>query len=291
MRDVFFVSSGWFKAPSAVVDPIARVPSLATRRLSNTVAVIVRDDGDVVLVDCGWSRAQCAQPARAVGRVQARLLGLQVRRGDAVVDQLALMGIAKDRVKTIVATHLHLDHVGGVNDFPDAELVCSDVELSAARGGKATQGYRAYDIATARVRPVNLGAGPSYGFPGSHDLFGDGEVVLLDAHGHTPGLVAVAMRSRGAGPCFVHIGDAAYQSWEWGLSPAGPSVLSRVQAWRRDLLKERYRSLRDCEADPRRPVIVPSHDEEVYGRLPHAPSADARAAGAVDEMRGARALG
>ncbi len=220
---------------------------------------------------------------------------MQVQRGDAVVDQLAMAGIAKSRVRTIVATHLHLDHVGGACDFPDAELVCSDVELSAARVRPPASGYRPEDIEMARLRPVYLGAGPSYGFPSSHDLFGDGEVVLLDAHGHTPGLVAVAMRSKGAGPCFVHIGDAAYRTWEWGLSPAGPCALSRAMAWRRDLLRARYASLRDCEADPRRPVIVPSHDETVYERLPHAPTAAAREEKSEEErdaaeMRGARAL-
>jgi glyoxylase-like metal-dependent hydrolase (beta-lactamase superfamily II) len=128
----------------------------------------------------------------------------------------------------------------------------------------------------ARLRPVNLSAGPSYGFPASLDLFADGEVVLLDAHGHTPGLVAVAIRGResggaGDGRCYVHVGDAAYQAWEWGLAPAGPCAISRLTAWRMDLLRLRYASLRDCEADPRRPILVPSHDATIYAQLPHAP--------------------
>jgi N-acyl homoserine lactone hydrolase len=281
VRDVFFLSSGWFKAPAAVLGPLGRVPSLHTVRMCNAVAVVVRDDGDVALVDCGWSREACAAPERTIGRMQARLLGMQVKHGDAIIDQLAMAGIARDRVRWIVATHLHLDHVGGACDFPNAEVVCSDVELSAARVRPAASGYRPEDIEWARMRPVYLGAGPSYGFPASHDLFGDGEVVLLDAHGHTPGLVAVAVRSRDGGRCYVHIGDAAYQAWEWGLSPAGPSALSRTMAWRQDLLRLRYASLRDCEADPRKPVIVPSHDEAVYARLPHAPEkrAEVRATG------------
>jgi glyoxylase-like metal-dependent hydrolase (beta-lactamase superfamily II) len=270
VRDVFFLTSGWFKAPAAVVEPLRAARGLKAVRLCNAVAVIVRDNGDVALVDCGWSREECAAPVRVLGRMQAALLGMQVKRGDAIVDQLAIAGIAKDRVRTIVATHLHLDHVGGACDFPNAELVCSDVELSAARVRPATNGYRPEDIEWARLRPVYLGEGPSYGFPASHDLFDDGEVVLLDAHGHTPGLVAVAIRARSGGPCYVHIGDAAYQAWEWGLSPAGPSALSRAMAWRPDLLRRSYASLRDCEADPRRPVIVPSHDSAVYERLPHA---------------------
>jgi glyoxylase-like metal-dependent hydrolase (beta-lactamase superfamily II) len=274
VRDVFFLTSGWFNVPAAAVNPLAGVPGFHTFRLSNAVAVIARDNGEVALVDCGWSREECAAPGRTIGRMQARLLGMQVKRGDAIVDQLASVGIAADRVRTVIATHLHLDHVGGVCDFPNAELVCSDVELSAARVRPAGNGYRPADIEMARVRPVNLSAGPSYGFPASLDLFGDGEVVLLDAHGHTPGLVAVAIRGRESGAdgrCYVHVGDAAYQAWEWGLAPAGPCAISRMTAWRMDLLRLRYASLRDCEADPRRPILVPSHDATIYAQLPHAP--------------------
>ena len=281
MRDVFFLSSGWFKAPAAVFEPLGRVPSLRTVRMCNTVAVVVRDDGDVALVDCGWSREACAAPERTIG---PRAGALPRDAGEARRRDRRPARDGGDRAgprATIVATHLHLDHVGGACDFPNAEVVCSDVELSAARVRPAASGYRPEDIEMARMRPVYLGAGPSYGFPASHDLFGDGEVVLLDAHGHTPGLVAVAIRSRDGGRCYVHIGDAAYQAWEWGLSPAGPSALSRTMAWRRDLLRLRYASLRDCEADPRKPVIVPSHDEAVYARLPHAPEkrAEVRATG------------
>lgn len=277
MRDVFFLSAGWFKAPAAAVEPLHGVPSLKRYRLSNTVGVVVRDSRDVVLVDCGWSREACAAPIRTIGRLQSAFLGMSVKPGDAIVDQLAMHGIAASRVKTIIATHLHLDHVGGAQDFPDAEVVCSDVELSAFRVRPAAQGYRAKDLEMARLRPVYLGAGPSYGFGASHDLFGDGEVVLLDAHGHTPGTVAVAIRSRARSRCFVHIGDAAYRAWEWALSPAGPCPLTRALAWRMDYVRQTFAALRDCEADPRRPVIVPSHDETVLERLPRAPASEAAA--------------
>jgi glyoxylase-like metal-dependent hydrolase (beta-lactamase superfamily II) len=266
---LFFLSSGGFKAPAAMVSKRVGVPRFANVRLANTVAVVVRDNGDAALVDCGWSREVCAGPRRALGRILATAMGVDVHPGDALVDQLAHFGIERDRVRTIVATHFHMDHIGGAVDFPNAEVVSSDVELSAHRAN-AVQGYRKVDLEHARLRPVYLGSGPSYGFAASHDLFGDGEMVLLDAHGHTPGLVAVALRSRDR--CYVHIGDAVYQSWEFGLSPAGPSRLAQLTAWRPDLMRARYANLRDCEADPRRPIIVPSHDDEVLAKLPHAPA-------------------
>ena len=50
------------------------------------------------------------------------------------------------------------------------------------------------------------------------------------------------------------------------------------------LLGVRYASLRACEADPRKPVLVPSHDKEVFERLPHAPAE-------IEEGVGERAAG
>jgi glyoxylase-like metal-dependent hydrolase (beta-lactamase superfamily II) len=177
-------------------------------------------------------------------------------------------------VRAIVATHLHLDHVGGVGDFPNAEVVVSQRELKAYWAAPRGSRYRARDLArTGRIRAVSLNGTPTYGFPGSVDPFGQGDVMMLDAHGHTSGSVAVALR--GPRGTFVHAGDAVYQSWEFGLSPAGPCLAARQIAWSRPDLARTYGSLRACEADPRRPVVVPSHDAHVFDRLPQRPSTPA----------------
>jgi glyoxylase-like metal-dependent hydrolase (beta-lactamase superfamily II) len=271
VKDVFFLTCGHLVSPALAI----RAPGDRARsgRLSNTVAVGLRDDGSMVLVDVGWSVETCANPVSTLGALRAKAMGVRACEGDAVVTQLRALGIDPARVKTIVATHLHLDHVGGATDFPDAELVVARPELEAymQTRHRLTSGYRAEDLTRAgRIRSMPLDAGPTYGFPSSADLFGDGEVVLLDARGHTAGSVAVALR----GPqTYVHVGDAAYLRWEYGVSPTGPCPLARVTAWNREEQVRTYASLRACEADPRRPVVVTSHDDEVFATLPHAPAA------------------
>lgn len=269
MKDVFFLTCGHFQAPAlAIRPPGARAGSA---RMTNTVAVGVRDDDSVVLVDAGFSQQTCAGPEGVLGTLRAKVLGMRVREGDAIVEQLRDLGIAPSRVKTIVATHLHLDHLGGACDFPDAEVVVTRPELEAftRAGRKLASGYRAEDLAGAgRIRPLTLDAGPTYGFPASADLFGDGQVVLLEARGHTAGSTAVAVRGA---QTYVHIGDAVYQRWEYGISPAGPSVQARLLSWDVDEQVRTYGRIRACEADPRRPVVVPSHDADVFEALPHAP--------------------
>jgi glyoxylase-like metal-dependent hydrolase (beta-lactamase superfamily II) len=271
MRDLFFLTCGGFAPPGLAMRPLGK-GSLRATWLSNTVAVAIRDNGDIVLVDAGWDTATCERPGLEVGRGLAAAIAVRVKAGDAIAVQLRGLGLDPARVRSIVATHLHLDHVGGVSDFPNAEVVVSQRELRAFWSAPRISGYRAGDLArSGRIRAVLLNGAPTYGFPGSVDPFGQGDIVMLEASGHSPGNVAVALR--GPRGTFVHVGDAVYQSWEFGLSPAGPCLFGRVNTWRQSELVKTYACIRSCEADPRRPVVVPSHDGDVFKRLPHAPTA------------------
>ncbi|MBI2390125.1 MAG: MBL fold metallo-hydrolase [Deltaproteobacteria bacterium] len=275
MRDLFFLTCGRLKSPAAA---LASKPTLAnalaTTFMSITVAVVVRENGDLALVDAGFSSPVCADPTGTLGALRALTLGVDLAAQDSIARQLRALGLDPARVKTIVATHLHLDHVGGAADFPNAEVVCSDRELRALFRMPRDAGYRVDDFAReGRLHVVDLGGAPMLGFPRSRDLFADGELVLLDAHGHTPGNVAVAVR--GADRTFVHIGDAVYQSWEFSAATPGPSPIARLTAQDREALARTYGAIRACAADGCRPVIVPSHDLEVFRALPHAPRAAA----------------
>src|SRR5271165_1634753 len=130
MRDLFFLTCGGFAAPGGAIRPLGR-GAFTTAKLVNTVAVAVRKNGDLVLVDAGFSAYACASAGRALGRITAWGLGVRVRAEDAIVAQLRGLGFDPERVRAIVATHLHLDHVGGVEDFPNAEVVVSQNELRA----------------------------------------------------------------------------------------------------------------------------------------------------------------
>jgi len=266
--DTFFLTSGRLRAPGFAFAQRPLKSLLGGLSLTNTVAVHLRDNGDVVLVDTGFSEAIFAEPRKTLGIAQARVLG--VTKGDySIARQLEHLGIPRSRVTTVVATHLHRDHISGVVDFPNAELVCSARELESFRSRRSAA-YEPRDLErSGRLRPVSLSGSPSYGFPCSLDLMKDGSVVLLDAPGHTSGSVAVALR--GQSGTFVHVGDAVYRSWEYARTQSAPSLLAQMTAHDRKALSRTYCFIRACEADPRRPIIVPSHDELVFARLPQSP--------------------
>ena len=275
MNDVFFLTCGWLWAPAAAVGP--RGTLLGGHRLSLTVAVVLHPGGDVTLVDSGWSARTCSSPRRSIGWLSAFVLGVRVSPPDAIAAQLEALGIDRGRVRTIVLTHLHLDHAGGACDFPGAEVVCSTREHETFRRA-GSPAYRAEDLpAGRRVRRGELDGPARLGSPRSHDVLGDGSVVLLDAQGHTAGHCAVLLASR-RGP-YVHIGDAADQAWEWRGTPQGPSFQAGLLAWNKGELLRTYDSLRACEAAASRPTLVPTHDHEIFNSLPHLPEGHALARG------------
>jgi glyoxylase-like metal-dependent hydrolase (beta-lactamase superfamily II) len=58
----------------------------------------------------------------------------EVRVEDEIGPQLRAMGFDPDDVRTVVLTHLHGDHAGGIPHFPRSEIVVARGEWEAAQG-------------------------------------------------------------------------------------------------------------------------------------------------------------
>ena len=113
--------------------------------------------------------------------------------GMGMADLLAEAGTEADRVDTVVITHAHGDHMGGLMDgekaaFGRARLCISRREIQAYEGesGLAT-GLAGYQDRTVTVEDRDLIAeGP-----------GGSEVRALAAYGHTPGHIGLEIQSGG----------------------------------------------------------------------------------------------
>ena len=237
---------------------------LRSLRMPVTVAILERPDG-LVLIDVGWSRYTCAWPERDPGYAAKLFLGLDVKPEDAIASQLLSLGYTPGDVKHIIATHLHVDHVGGAVDFPNATLHCSAAEWDVLAAGR--RGYDPRTRALPRVERHGVYGPAALGFAASDDLFGDGTVMLLDARGHTRGSTAVAVKLQ-EGWC-VHTGDAAMFAEDFRMADdAPPSLYMRAMNWDIAHQRETFRHIRAAEQE-HGAKVVPSHDQGVYEALPH----------------------
>lgn len=117
--------------------------------------------------------------------------------------QLEALGHAPADIGLLGLSHLHIDHVGNLDLFPDATALMQRAEYDAAYGPDAEaltyipETYAALD--QSKIQKI----------AGRHDVFGDGTVVTVPLPGHTPGhqglLVALPETGR-----VLLAGDLAY---------------------------------------------------------------------------------
>lgn len=143
---------------------------------------------------------------------------LHIRPEQAAIAQLARQGIAATQVKTILISHFHADHIAGLSDFPAARFVAAGAgynHIAGRSGFSALQ--RAFIPAllpsdfAGRAELLDAFDGPSLpGLGQTHDLYGDGSLLLFQLPGHARGqLGLLANTSRGR---LLFAADAAWMS-------------------------------------------------------------------------------
>lgn len=135
-----------------------------------------------------------------------------VRRGRPIalhpIEALAPLGIAPEAIQTIIVTHLHYDHAGGLRHFPNARL-----HMQAAEMAYATGPCMCHDVLKAPFTAEHICEAVKKVYSGRvifHD--GDGEVADgITVHrigGHSRGLQAVRVRTESGWLCLAS--DAAH---------------------------------------------------------------------------------
>lgn len=202
---------------------------------------------------------------RAVNELPT-MLRLGVRPPPDVVDvstALAEAGVAPEDLDFALPTHLHWDHVSGLLDLPDLPVRLHVTEREWAMAGPvAPVGGVRSAIADRPVDEYELDGPPVLTFARSHDLMGDGSVVLVDLAGHTPGSVGVLLHTESEWVLLA--GDAAWHSLQIEdirQKAAYPGVLAD------DDRDGTFRTLHQLHAVRGQVRVVPTHDHDAAQAL------------------------
>ena len=241
------------------------------RRFAASSVLVQHPKGDL-LIDAGFG-AHLPQHLAMLPRMERA----PYQRSRTVAEQLDAAGYDRARLMGVLVTHVHWDHVSGLDSLR-VPVWINDEELRYGTGDAHGAVFRS----VSEGLPIHRYAldGPAHlGFPSSHDVHGDGSIVIAEAGGHTFGSVVVFV-TLPQGERFAFIGDLTWQldgitrrvERPWLMRKMADTDAGRVRDGLATVI-----ALEDLVH------IVPSHDLAAYdaiaplpARLPAAPSTESR---------------
>ena len=229
------LNAGWFTAPAGILrkgddlDRTVRFP---------VPAYVLETPTERILIDTGLNPASLADPGAYYERPEVFAV-FALEQEQSIAEQLDLTTLTK-----VVLTHLHWDHVGGL------QLIPASVPIFVQR----TEWQAGHDDASVE-RNVFLPrdyAGESREVvlvDGDCDLLGDGSIELLLTPGHTPGHQSIRIGELVLGADVTHyasgLDDHRFPIFADDHGQQGRSA-------------DRLRAMRDAGLD-----VVPGHDPDI----------------------------
>lgn len=193
--------------------------------------LLVEAGDGLVLIDTGFGTEDARNP-RQLGVALSAMMRPRPEISTTAIKQIEALGFTASDVRHIVATHLDLDHAGGLPDFPAAQVHVFGPELEAALHPSLRDRSRYIGGAhwTHNPRWVTHD-------PGGEEWFDfesvrilpeiDTEIMLVPLIGHSRGHTAVAIRSESG--WLLHCGDAYFHRLELATPPSCPPVIRFFQ--------------------------------------------------------------
>lgn len=182
------------------------------------VLLLETTDAGLVLVDTGLGSTDYQNMSSRLGWEFAKGYARPtIDPSLAAITQISAMGLDPRDVRHIVQTHLDLDHVGGLSDFPDASVHVHATELAAAKRRAGVRGKRRYRpkmwAHDPKWRTYTHGGEPWLGFDAVRGLAGLGDdVLMVPLFGHTHGHCGIVVNT--VDGWLLDAGDAYFDARE-----------------------------------------------------------------------------
>jgi glyoxylase-like metal-dependent hydrolase (beta-lactamase superfamily II) len=235
---------------------------------STQSGVVLRSPKGTWLVDGGMSTGFATELHEVHGF--ARFLLSKASKGwtrtATSAEALRAVGVDPATLAGVIPTHGHFDHLGGLLELPNVPVLLPQAEIdlaAAATRGEASSVLPAEGRALIpRASALSFEPVPLRMWPESHDLFGDGSVVLVPMAGHTPGSVGVWIHLPDARNVLL-VGDAVWVREGYEHREPKGWLASSFDADRADtdLQIARLSALHAAEPEL---AILPAHDRRAW---------------------------
>ncbi len=235
---------------------------MSSERFDMLAFVIEHPEHGLVVFDTGLSPKIVDDSEAYMGKLLSWMSRPEMSEGMDLPSQMRAVGLDPAAVDTVVLSHLHFDHTGSLEEFPNATVVVAGAELAEARSDSWRNTYVLpgdFDGVTSWREIDFEDAEPVATFVAGIELFGDGSMHVVDLEGHTPGSMGLLLHT--APSPMLLTGDAAWveQSWRYAARPidAWDMRMWWEQIWR---IKKMAQLVPDL-------VVVPGHDADVLTKV------------------------
>ncbi|MCF6212315.1 MAG: N-acyl homoserine lactonase family protein [Gammaproteobacteria bacterium] len=172
------------------------------KTLVNTCYLIIHPEG-TLLWDTGLPDALVNTPE---GTTLYEVFVMRVTK--TLAAQLKEINYPPEAIDFLGISHMHGDHVGNADLFPQAMLLMQKEEYDAAFGANPNKfGFNPTAYPTLHSNPVKK-------LEGDYDVFGDGRVIIKRTLGHTPGHQALYVKLAETGNILLS-GDLVHFTDNW----------------------------------------------------------------------------
>lgn len=241
---------------------VSSMKSWASKVTLDVPAFVLQDpglNGRLVVFDTGLHPEMETDPKKRLGRMNYFFAPFQTKPGQNLPAQMKAAGLDPGKVGWVIVSHLHVDHAGTMDAFPNATVIVDkrEWEFWREKQNKDPDPHlvdpRQYG--NLKLMLVDLSTAPAFGaFDHGLDLFGDGSLVIVDLSGHTAGSIGA-----------------------WANLPEGPALLAGDATWVLDNHEDfalpmkahifdvpsyirRLHEMKDMQEAAPRLVIYPGHD-------------------------------
>jgi N-acyl homoserine lactone hydrolase len=175
----------------------------------NWLAYLIRIDHKNILIDTGFSDAK-------------RLRAFKIEKFRAVPQLITDLGLNLRDIDTIILTHAHFDHAGGIADFPEADIIMHESEPVPPEDPTISTALLSRGAA-GKLRKINA------------PLQLTDSLRIVPTGGHTRGSLIVELKTRSGKAFFT--GDECYFSAECKSGIPLPPAAAYSQGANLDFIK------------------------------------------------------
>lgn len=235
--------------------------------ISGMSAILVQHPGGDLLIDSGFGRDVDAQFLTTPFLMQNLA---EYEKSVPARDQLDVQGYDLSRLRGILITHAHWDHVSGVPDFPEIPVWLPAEEREFIRSDDPAAAL-AHGFEDVNYRVIDFPDGAYFGFPESHDVYGDGSVVVVPLSGHTPGHIGVFV-TLPSGTRYAFVGDLVWMTEGLTRPAERPYIARRLVDHDPAEVRDGIRRMNILMRTHPDLIAVPAHDQRVLKTIPAYPN-------------------